>query len=355
MNNDEKMMKEAVKAAKKAKGKTGVNPLVGCVIERDGRIISKGYHKGPGYNHAEIEAINSASEPLEGSTIYITLEPCNIFGRTPPCIKTLEMIKFRRIVIGMKDPNPKVNGRSIAYLKKKGYEVEEGVCSEEVSALNPHFRSFIESGKTYIIMKIAQTADGCISERKGCRSGITCQKSLKAVHEERYNADAILIGSNTINIDDPILDARLTGKKYKPSLIILDFSNRIDFSKQVMKDEGRKKYIFISRKFEKRVKHRKDIEYIFINKKKDAWRIIKEDFHKRNIISVLVEGGNSVFSDGFESGHIDEIMMFIAPKVFGEGCVHGLSAKMKNGRKMELTLMKQYGEDAMLRFRCSQD
>lgn len=170
MKKDEIYMKRAIKNALKAKGRTGPNPLVGAVIVKGGRIISEGFHKGPGENHAEIAAINSAVENLTESTLYVTLEPCNQWGRTPPCVETIEEIKFKRIVIGMKDPNPKVCGKSIARLKRKGYDVECGILEDETAKLNPYFEHFIKNKKTYFIVKLRRQSTDSSPQKERKRS-----------------------------------------------------------------------------------------------------------------------------------------------------------------------------------------
>jgi len=352
MKKDEFYMKAAVKNAIKAKGKTGINPLVGCVIVKNGRIIAEGHHEGPGFPHAEIMAINSAEESLKSSTMYITLEPCNTWGRTPPCVDTIEQIPFKRIVIGMVDPNPKVSGRSIKKLERK-YKVKTGVLEDEVKNLNPYFENYITTKKTYIILKAAFTLDGYLNVQNSKSKYFTGIESRAFVHKERFKTDAILVGANTVNADDPILDCRLAEKKYKPQVIILDFSNKLDYSKSLISDLKRKKIIFVSEKSRNKIKNRDDIKYIFIKRKEDAWIKLKNEFCQENIVSVFIEGGADVFAGALESGTVDEIQIFHAPVFSGKGKRIDL-LKMTN-KKFSLKELLVFKNDVFSRYICSQD
>lgn len=352
MKKDEFYMTAAVENAKKAKGRTGVNPLVGCVIVKNGRIISEGYHEGPGSVHAEIMAINSSPESLRNSTLYVTLEPCSAWGRTPPCVETIEQIPFKRIVIGSLDPNPRENGRSVKRLRKK-FRVDAGIMEDEAKALNPFFGHFIKSKTTYITAKAALTLDGSLTAPDSGSKYFTCAESRRRVHLERYKADAILVGSLTVNADDPILDCRLLKSDYAPVAVILDFSNRLDYSKSIVKDRKRRKMIFVSEKHRKRLKERDDVKYFFVKSREDSWRIIKNDFQKENIISVFVEGGAGVFSGAFESGSVDELQIYYAPRFSPDG--NGLRIKGRAGLSLELIEAKKTGRDLFARYRCSQD
>lgn len=352
MKEHELYMKRAVELALLAKGRTSPNPLVGAVIVKDGSIIGEGYHKGPGLAHAEIEAINSVTVDFTGSDMYVTLEPCNFHGKTPPCVERIETLPFRNIIIGMIDPNPKVNGKSIERLRNKGYNVITDVLSDDVHALNPYYTFFMKEGRPFIILKAAQSADGFIAPNRNGKFYLTCEKSRKIVHEMRTGIDAILIGSGTVNSDNPILDTRLTGREYKPAVIIADFSNRLDYSADIIKDRERRKIIFISDKYKNTAIKREDINYYFIDKKQAMWNIVKSDFHKENIISVLVEGGSSLFSSCIENSIPDEIMLFIAPMLLGEGKRLYHSA---NRVEMELIESKSIDNDMVMRYRCLQD
>ncbi len=351
---DEKFIRQAIREALKAKGDTSPNPLVGAVIVKDKRIISRGYHKGPGYPHAEIEAINGAPESLAGSTLYITLEPCSFWGKTPPCVETIKMIPFERIVIGTVDPNPRVNGKSIKILKKAGYNVSVGVCENEVKKLNPYFESFIKSFKTYLLLKVAISKDSFIYSKEFPEKYITSKESRIDLHEKRFGFDAILVGSNTINVDNPILDTRNIKKNYKPKILILDFSNKLDYSKNIVKDPKRLKYVFVSKKFRNILKDRSDLKYIFIKDKNESWDIIKNDLYNKGIISVMIEGGKKVLISALKSEMVDEINIYRSTINLKKGLKFDIEKIIDKYKNFKLLEEKKIGNDIFLRYRCLQ-
>lgn len=348
---DEQFMSEAVDLAYKAKGMTSPNPLVGAVIVRNGRIIGRGFHSGYGKPHAEIEAIRSVKGSLKDATMYVTLEPCNIHGKTPPCTEAIMKLPLKRIVIGMNDPNPAVSGRSVRMLRKAGYEVTTGILRNQVMRLNPYYAHFIRTKKTYFIMKAAMSIDGYIApDRKG-KHYLTSEASRAIVHEERFKCDAVLIGANTVNTDNPVMDTSLYSRNIKPVLIILDNSNKLDYSKNVIKDRSRKK-IIVTGKDRKPVK-RSDIEYVHISSKQDAWKQMEDFIFSRNIGSVLIEGGASVFTDALKNDAIDELIVFTAPVILGKG-VRGFD-NTDSMHRFRLSGLKRTGKDILARYICSQD
>ncbi|MEO0288742.1 MAG: bifunctional diaminohydroxyphosphoribosylaminopyrimidine deaminase/5-amino-6-(5-phosphoribosylamino)uracil reductase RibD [candidate division WOR-3 bacterium] len=351
LKEDEKFIRKAIKLALKAKGKTSPNPLVGAVIVKDGKIVSKGYHKGSGKPHAEIEAINSSPVSLADSTLYVTLEPCSIWGKTPPCVETIKQIPFKRIVIGMKDPNPSVNGRSIKILKDAGYDVRVGVCEEEIKSLNPYFEEYIRCKKTYTILKVAISSDSFIYSENSDGKYITCFESRKDLHKRRSLVDGILVGSNTINVDDPLLDTRNIEKNYKPKIIILDFSNKLDYSKNVFKDKKRLKLIIVSKKFKTVLNDRKDIKYIFVKNKKESWDFVKNRLCEYKIISLIIEGGKSVFLDSLKNDIVDEVWIYKSFKGLKGGIKFNIEKILKE-KKFKPVEEKKIGEDIFKRYIC---
>ncbi len=353
INNIEKhelYMKKAIQLALKAKGNTSPNPLVGALIVKNNRIIGKGYHKGPGKSHAEIEALKNLKGDIKNASMYITLEPCNFYGRTPPCVITIEKLPLKEIIIGMKDPNPRVNGKSIARLKRKGFNVITNVLANEIKNMNKFYEYYIRHKRTFFYMKIAQTINGYIG-KDNKRINITNKKSLKFVHTMRYDFDAILVGANTINIDNPQLDTRYIRKTYKPKIIILDFHNILNYRKDIFKDKERKKIIFVNKKYKNILKHREDIKYIFIKNKNDVWDIIKYDFSNKNIISVFIEGGSKVFTNALKNSIINKLGIFTAPLFFDRG-IRGISINKNN---MKLIMQKNFENDIFTEYECLQD
>ncbi|MDY6786715.1 MAG: bifunctional diaminohydroxyphosphoribosylaminopyrimidine deaminase/5-amino-6-(5-phosphoribosylamino)uracil reductase RibD [candidate division WOR-3 bacterium] len=352
MKDNELYMNRAIELALKAKGKTSPNPLVGAVIVKDNKIIAEGYHKGAGKPHAEIEAIKKAGTDASGSDLYITLEPCNFHGRTPPCIDTIKTIDFRRIIIGMIDPNPRVNGKSVEFLRKRGYEVVTGILEDKIRKLNPYYKFFIENRRPFVVMKIAQSIDGYIAPARNRKVYLTCESSRREVHRIRGGIDGILIGSGTINIDNPILDARLIDKNYKPAVIIADFSNELDYNADIINDGSRRKYVIVSSQYRNRIEKRENTEYIFVDSKADSWDKLRTMMPERNIISILVEGGAGVFSSAIENRSYDELTVFTAPLILGSGV---RAIETESMQKLELIEHSLVDGDVMMRYRCLPD
>lgn len=220
---DKRFMRLALKEARKGLGRTSPNPCVGAVIVKDGEVISKGYHKKAGTPHAEIHALQNASEPVLGATMYVTLEPCNHTGRTPPCSQAILKGGLSRVVIGMTDPNPLVNGGGIDFLRSNGIEVLSGVLESDCEALNYPFIKHVKERTPWTIMKAGVSLDGRLNYQTGQSAWITGAQSVHAAHKLRNSVDAILVGRKTVEIDDPSLTTRLSrGKAKDPIRIILD-------------------------------------------------------------------------------------------------------------------------------------
>src|SRR3989338_1737631 len=219
--NDESCMALALRLALKGKGKTKTNPLVGAVIAKQGKIIGKGWHRAFGKAHAEINALEQAGKKAAGATLYVTLEPCCHYGKTPPCTKAIISAGINRVVCAMKDPNPLVNGNGIRELRKAGIEMETGLLKERAREMNRGFISIIEKGRPYITLKAALTADGCLTWGNGKRKKITGKEADIYAHKLRAENDAILVGIGTVMKDNPQLTVRLV-KGRNPVRIILD-------------------------------------------------------------------------------------------------------------------------------------
>lgn len=225
MNSKEDLyfMRLAVKEARRGLGRTSPNPCVGAVIVKNGRVLAKGYHKKAGTPHAEINAIRQATETISGATLYVTLEPCNHTGKTPPCTRAILAGKISRVVVGMKDPNPLVNGAGIHFLENSGISVTSGVLQHECEEINAPFIKHITTGLPWMIMKAGLSLDGRLNYLQGTSGWITGKESVHESHKLRDRVDAVLVGARTIAIDNPSLTTRLPGKlKKDPVRIILD-------------------------------------------------------------------------------------------------------------------------------------
>jgi diaminohydroxyphosphoribosylaminopyrimidine deaminase/5-amino-6-(5-phosphoribosylamino)uracil reductase len=224
MTVDEKLMRLALRLAAKGRGKTSPNPMVGAVVVRGERIIGRGYHHKAGEPHAEVLALRQAGDRARGATLYLNLEPCSHFGRTPPCTQAILQAGIRRVVAGMKDPNPLVAGKGIRRLRRAGVQVDMGILAAECRELNAPFCKYITTGKPFIILKTACSLDGKIATGSGDSRWISSEESRRYVHHLRLHVDAVMVGSGTVLKDDPLLTVRLSrGESYpQPLRVIVD-------------------------------------------------------------------------------------------------------------------------------------
>lgn len=319
---NQKLMLRAIELAKTAMNKTSPNPKVGCVIVKGGKIIAEGYHKGYGKAHAEVEALRKAKGNAKGADLYVSLEPCCHYGKTGPCTKAIIKAGIRKVFVAVKDPNPKVNGRGIAELKKSGIKVEVGMCKKEAEALNAPFFKGIKKKMPFVIAKIAMSKDGKITYGNGKRKIISGKESHAFSYYFRNYVDAILVGANTVGKDDPrLLPKPLLGKK--PLRIVLDPWLGIKSNAKMLGEEA---VIFYSKK--KKGKLKKEIKILgkkarlFAVSEKNGKLNLKEVLRMLNGLGVnllLVEGGAEVFSSFVNGGFADSIMVFVSPKKVGEG------------------------------------
>ncbi|HBT20047.1 MAG TPA: bifunctional diaminohydroxyphosphoribosylaminopyrimidine deaminase/5-amino-6-(5-phosphoribosylamino)uracil reductase RibD [Peptococcaceae bacterium] len=323
MNVDEKFMKKALELARKGYGITSPNPMVGAVVVKNGKIISEGYHQGPGKPHAEAEALEKAGKEAYGSTLYVNLEPCCHYGRTPPCVDRIIEAGVKKVVSAMIDPNPLVSGKGFKKLIEHGIAVECGVLEKEAKKLNEVFIKYITTGKPFIICKYAMTLDGKIAAKTGDAKWISGVLSRKFVHQLRYGVDAILTGIGTVIADDPLLNCRLNDKIEKqPIRIILDSNLRIPLNSKLLHDKGSKTIIVTTEKYNYSKAEKLKalgIEIIFSplrDNRVDVKWLIKY-LGEREITSILVEGGSSVITSFVELGLIDKFVVFVAPKIVG--------------------------------------
>lgn len=270
---DESYIQLTIEIAKKGEGSVSPNPLVGCVITKENRIIGAGYHQKFGEEHAEINAINSATESLEGATLYVNLEPCSHQGKTPPCVDRIIEEKIKRVVIGTLDVNPLVSGNGVRKLKRAGIDVKVGVLEKECLELNKFFFKNIVKKIPYITLKAAQTLDGMIADKNHFSEWISSEASRKYVHTLRSKYDAVLIGANTAKIDDPKLTVRMVEGR-NPYRIVLDSGLKLNPDLKLFRLNDDKKTILVTttenqskkNKIQKFEKHKVDL--IFVKKNK---------------------------------------------------------------------------------------
>lgn len=356
---DESYILLALEIAKKGIGEVSPNPLVGCILVKNDRIIGAGYHHKFGANHAEINAIENAKESVDGSTLFVNLEPCSHYGKTPPCVDQIIEKKIKRVVIGTLDMNPLVSGNGVKKLKSAGIDVKVGVLENDCVNLNKFFFKYITSKTPYVSLKAAQTLDGRIADSKGGSQWITSMQSRKFVHKLRANYDAVLVGAGTVAKDDPSLTVRLTDGR-NPRRIILDSTLSLKIDKKLFIRNSDRKTILITSKNNKEKRKVKKLEtlgvhVLFAKTDKDGNLNLKnvlKELAKNNIASVLVEGGSRVFSSFVRSGYYDDIFLFISPKIIGEGIPVVGNIGIKDIKRTLNVKIKSYdliGDDLLLR------
>lgn len=313
-------MHRCISLAERAFGNTYPNPLVGSVIVHENQIIGEGFHPRAGEAHAEVHAIQSVTnkELLKKSTLYVNLEPCSHFGKTPPCCDLIIEHKIPRVVVGCIDIFDKVAGRGIEKLRTHGIEVTVGVLEQECRQLNKRFFTFHEKKRPYIILKWAQTADGYIdkaAEQKTSTKGVAIsdEECKKEVHRWRTQEQAILVGTNTALYDNPELSARLV-QGANPLRVVIDLHNRLPEMLHVKNGE----IPTIIYTFNPKQSHT-NLEYVRIENRLTLWNEIFNDLYNRNIQSVIIEGGAKILNDCIEKNLWDEMRIFTVPEKFGAG------------------------------------
>ncbi len=326
-NADKKYTRQCFALARKGAGSVSPNPMVGCVIIKNGKVIGTGYHQKFGEAHAEVYAINNATESVKGATVYVNLEPCNYFGKTPPCTKLLIASKVKRVVVGMLDPNPKVSGKGIKQLQKAGIEVVTDVLEDEAKQLNEVFTKYILTNRPFVTLKVAQTLDGKIADRNKRSQWITGRESIKVAHQLRAEYDAVLVGAGTIKADDSLLTVREV-KGRNPVRIIIDGNFTVPEDAKIFQEPSAKTMLFIGEKRTRKQNDKKSrladtgIEIIEMPDPVAGYLSLENILKvlgERGIASVLVEGGATTFSHFLERNLADKILFFIAPKILGQG------------------------------------
>ncbi|WP_330388965.1 bifunctional diaminohydroxyphosphoribosylaminopyrimidine deaminase/5-amino-6-(5-phosphoribosylamino)uracil reductase RibD [Tepidibacter thalassicus] len=353
-------MKRALELAKLGIGYVNPNPLVGAVIVKDGKIISEGYHQFYGGPHAEINAFKNTIEDVKGATMYVTLEPCSHYGKTPPCAQEIVKKGISKVVIAMRDPNPIVSGKGIKILKENKIEVIYGVLEEEAKKLNEIFIKYITEKVPFCILKTAMTLDGKIACYTGDSKWITNEFSRKYVHELRHRVSGIMVGIETVFMDNPRLTTRLKDKKgNSPIRIVVDSKARIPLDSNVLNKDLEGNTIIATTEFaqENKIKSLKemglDVIVTPIKDNKVDLNYLMKELGKINIDSVLLEGGSTLNYSALNEGIVDKVIFFIAPKILG-----GINAKtpvggqgkeyVKDAFKLYDLKMSRFEEDFMI-------
>jgi len=300
MSIHEKYMRMALQLAAKAEGMTSPNPLVGAVIVKDGKVIGRGYHKRCGLPHAEVNALNDAGrKELKRATLFVTLEPCDHFGRTPPCTDAIIESGIKKVVIGMKDPNPINNGKGIAKFKKHGIKTVSGVLEDEARSLNKPYIKFITKKMPYVTVKMAESLDGKIATRTGDSRWITSDDARRYVRELRGKADAVMVGASTVLRDDPLLLSKVFGRR-EPIRIVVCGRRNMPSRLRIFSDTGLSPVVMARAE----------------NGMVDLRELLRE-LAKMGIAHLLVEGGGSLVASLVEDRLVDRFLFFVAPKIIG--------------------------------------
>jgi len=317
----EDFMRLALAEAEKGRGRTHPNPAVGALVVRSGRVIARGHHERAGLPHAEVNALRGAGERARGADVYVSLEPCNHQGRTPPCTEALIAAGVRRVFFGSRDPNPRVHGHGARRLRRAGIEVRPGVLQTECDASNEPWFKFITTGIPWVVLKAAVTLDGKLAPRRGVQQWISSEPSRRLVHRWRNELDAVLVGAGTVRADDPSLTVRGVAKGRNPLRVVL---GKVPRRARLLRQPGE------------------------TLAEEGPLRSVLRRLARRGITSVLVEGGARVYGQFLASGLWDELRLFVAPKVFGPlalSWVDGIRGAIED---LEVRSVGRVGADALL-------
>ena len=358
---DEKFMNEALRLAKKGHGRTSPNPMVGAVIVRKGRIIASGYHRKAGQNHAEVEALSAIGYKTRAADeMYVTLEPCNHYGRTPPCTEAILRSGLKKVIIGMPDPNPGVKGGGADFLRERGIEIKSGVLEPECRRLNEAFIKFSTTGKPFTVAKTALTLDGWSATGAGDSKWITNEKSRLFVHKLRDRVDGIMVGIGTVIADDPSLTTRLKGRRGKdPIRIIIDTKLRIPHNARVLNQASDSMTLLavgdnIEPGLIKEIENRVSIVKCPIKDGLVDLEALMPILGEMSITSLMIEGGASIMGSMISKKLIDKFYIFKAPRILGgdDGFPMARGAgpeRMNDSLKLKDIKVRRFGEDLLIR------
>lgn len=347
-------MSLALDMAAKASGQTGINPVVGCVVVKDGRIIGLGTHLKRGTGHAEVHALQMAGDEAEGSTVYVTLEPCSHFGKTPPCCERIIAAKAARVVVASGDPNPEVSGRGIARLREEGIEVTVGVMEQQSQQMNEKFNKYITTRIPFVTLKTASTLDGKIASKTGDSRWVTGTTAREQVHTLRHQHEAIMVGIGTVLADDPLLNTRAAVPAINPVRIIVDSQLRLPLSARVVTDRTIRTIVLASAQADETRKlalEAAGVEVVLCGN--DAQVDLTAGMKKLGeleIGSILLEGGGQLNGAMLEAGLIDKIVLYYAAKIIGGATAPGTFTfagfdKMADAVQLDRVSVEMAGED----------
>jgi diaminohydroxyphosphoribosylaminopyrimidine deaminase/5-amino-6-(5-phosphoribosylamino)uracil reductase len=357
----QRYMECALSLARLAMGFTSPNPAVGAVIVKDGALVGMGYTQPAGSEHAEVMALNQAGDKARGATMYVTLEPCCHYGRTPPCTDAIIAAGISEVYVALIDPNPLVSGRGIKKLNEAGIKTHVGTCKKEACEINEAYIKHITTGLPFVIAKFAMSLDGKIATKTGDSKWITSEEARRYAHALRHTVDAIMVGANTVVLDNPYLTARGCGgkggiKKSQPIRLVVDSKGKVPLDAHIFESPG-EVLLAVSAPFDpvKKDKYiQRGAEVLELPSREGLVDLVKlmEVLGKRGIVTILVEGGGKLLGSLFDHGLVDKVLVFISPMIIG-----GNSAVSVGGNGVEnvaqalrLNRVKtmKFGEDLMV-------
>lgn len=355
---EKKYMARALELAALGEGAVNPNPLVGAVVVKDGKIIGEGYHKKYGGPHAEVFALEEAGVEAKGADIYVTLEPCSHYGKTPPCAKKIIEMGIKRCIVASLDPNPLVSGRGIKMLQDAGVEVVTGVLEEEAKELNRVFFKYISKKKSCLFLKCGITLDGKIATRTGNSKWITNELAREKVQKLRNRYMGIMVGINTVKKDDPSLTARIENGR-DPYRIVVDPDLEIPLDSKIVNFQDGKSIVITSQENMENEKiailREKSVKVAYLEGKEFTMDSILKKTGELGIDAVLLEGGSYLISQAFRENEIDAGEIFIAPKIIGDekaiSFVRGFSFEnISDGFQLKNVKINSYGDNVSMEF-----
>ncbi len=351
-------MRRALELARRGEGLTRPNPPVGAVVVAGGKLVGQGWHHKAGGPHAEVLALKDAGARADGATLYVTLEPCSTWGRTPPCTEAILAAKIARVVVCATDPNPAHAGRGLALLKRKGISIVRGVLEPEGVALIAPFKKWILTRRPYVTLKLGMTLDGRIADGTGSSRWITGPEARVRSHQLRRRCDAILAGRQTVALDDPLLTPR-PARGRKPFRVVLVSRGDIPLSARVLNDAFAAQTMVavtsLCPEKTRRALEKKGAEVLVLPKKKGrpSLEALMKELGRRGLLHVMCEGGGELAASLIQAGCVDEYWFFVAPCLLGGGrsrsAVAGNGWKLGSNPQLVYRSMERVGRDVFIR------
>lgn len=359
-NPDPQFMRRALALAERGRGRTSPNPMVGAVVVQSNEVVGEGFHQKAGTPHAEIHALRQAGERAQDATLYVSLEPCCHFGRTPPCTEAVIKTGIRQVVVAMVDPNPQVAGKGISALRQAGLETQVGLLEREAKKQNASFIKYISTGLPLVILKAATSLDGKIATSTGESKWITGPQSRTRVHQIRDAADAVLVGVGTVLADDPLLTTRLPNSVGQdPVRIVVDSQGRTPPTAKIFNSDSQAGVIIATTDqisaSQRQVYRELGAQVLVVNSVANRVNLTQliVQLGQREITSVLIEGGGEIHASAIRSGIVDRVMFFLAPILVGgvdaPGAIQGMGVQqLSQAVKLGEMKVKKIGADLLI-------